>query len=421
MGWTLAVGTRRIAGALRLAAVLLAGCCLSASCGDSTTAPSGSTLTLVATPASVGFNGTSTIVADLRQGNGQPVDDGTLITFAATLGSVQPGSAESLAGKATVTFIAGAESGMAVVTAASGSQGSVRVAVGAAAAAQVNMTAMPAAVPFNGGTSTISAVVLDATGKPLSSVPVAFTTTAGAVTPSAVKSDPTGVAQAVLTTNRAASVTAVVGASGSADANAPRASVSVGLAPQPVPIVSFTASENPTMNQATTFTISAAPAANGGAAIQNVTINFGDGSRALDLGTVSGPAIVAQHVYTSPGPFTVTVRATDTAGGTATATTVIVVAAQAPLSVVIAVAPPVVVGANAVYTFIATTQPPTVVIASYVWEFGDGSAPQTTTSAQVIHSFVLGAGPFSVKVTVTSTPAGQTADAFTIINPVAKP
>ena len=74
------------------------------------------------------------------------------------------GTAESVAGKATVTFVAGAESGMAVITASSGSQASVRIPVGAAAATRLNMSAAPTAVPFNGGTSTISATVLDAGG-----------------------------------------------------------------------------------------------------------------------------------------------------------------------------------------------------------------------------------------------------------------
>jgi hypothetical protein len=357
------------------------------------------------------------IVADVRKGDGQPVSDGTVITFAATLGSVQPSSAESLQGKATVNFVAGAESGMAVITASSGSQGSVRIAIGAAAAARLSVNAAPPAVPFNGGTSTISATVVDATGKPLSSIPVSFTTTAGAVTPSAVKSDPNGIAQAVLTTSREASVTAVVGAAGTSgsDANAARGSVSVALAPRPVPVVSIAASENPTMNQTTTFTISAAPAANGGGAIQNVSINFGDGSRPLDLGAASGTAIVAQHVYLSPGPFTVAVTATDVNGGAATVSTVIVVAAQAPLSVAIAASAPIDVGSTRVYTFVATVQPATVIIATYQWDFGDGSAVQVTTGPQVIHSFDERPESYTIKVTVTSTTPVQTADAIAII------
>ena len=142
----------------------------------------------------------------------------------------------------------------------------------------------------------------------------------------------------VLTTSREASVTAVVGAAGApADPNVTRSSVAVTLAPRPIPVMSIAVSDNPTQNQTTTFTISVAPAANGGAPIQNVSINFGDGSRAADLGAASGAAVTARHVYTSPGSFTVAATATDANGGAATVSTVIVVAAQAPLSVAIAV------------------------------------------------------------------------------------
>jgi len=313
MHLTHAVGTRRIAGAFRLAAVLLAGGSLIPACSDSSVAPSGSSVTLTATPGSLGFNGMAAIVADVRKSDGQPAADGTVVSFGATLGSVQPDTAESVAGKATVTFVAGAESGMAVITASSGSQASVRIPVGAAAATRLNVSAAPAAVPFNGGTSTISATVLDSGGKPLTSVPVSFTTTSGTVTPSSVKSDPNGVAQVVLTTSREASVTAVVGvaAAPAGDPNVVRGSVGVTLAPRPVPVVSIAVSDNPTQNQTTTFTISVAPAANGGAPIQNVSISFGDGSRPADLGAASGAAVVARHVYTSPGSFTVSVTATD--------------------------------------------------------------------------------------------------------------
>ena len=418
MHLTLAVGSRRIAGAFRVAAVPLAAGCLIFACSDSPVAPSGSTVTLTATPGSLGFSGMAEIVADVRKSDGQPAPDGTVVSFGATLGSVQPDTAESVAGKATVTFVAGAESGMAVITASSGSQGSVRIPIGAAAATRLNMSASPTAVPFNGGTSTISATVLDGGGKPLSSVPVSFTSTSGTVTPSSVKSDPNGVAQVVLTTSREASVTAVVGAGGSGnDPNIARGSVAVALAPRPIPVVSIAVSDNPTVNQTTTFTISVAPAANGGAPIQNVSISFGDGSRAQDLGAASGAAVIGRHIYGSPGSFTASVTATDANGGSATVSTVVIVAAQAPLSVTLAAGAPIDGGTTKVYTFVATVQPATAIIATYQWDFGDGSAVQVTTGPQVIHSFTKRAAAqnYVIKVTVTTTPPVQTADAIAAI------
>jgi PKD repeat protein len=193
--------------------------------------------------------------------------------------------------------------------------------------------------------------------------------------------------------------------------------VAVALAPRPIPVVSIAVSDNPTVNQTTTFTISVAPAANGGAPIQNVSISFGDGSRAQDLGAASGAAVIGRHIYASPGSFTASVTATDANGGSATVSTVVIVAAQAPLSVTLAAGAPIDGGTTKVYTFVATVQPATAIIATYQWDFGDGSAVQVTTGPQVIHSFTKRAATenYVIKVTVTTTPPVQTADAIAAI------
>ena len=325
---------------------------------------------------------------------------------------------------AAVAFLAGPLSGIAVITASSGGSttgpdAAVKLAVGAAAAARIGMTANPATIPFSGGSSTITATVVDSGGVPLASVPLTFSTSAGTLTSTAIKTDANGNAQTTLTTTgQAASVKAVIGAPGSASGDVgagATGSVSVAVAPRPQPAVSVAPGPTPTAQTPVTFTIAAVPAAGSGTTIQDVTINFGDGEK-FDLGAVSGMNIVAQHVYQFSGTYTVTVTAVDTAGGSGIATAVLVVAPQAPLSVAIAFAPPVVAGANTIFTFTAAAMPATAVIASYRWQFGDGSAVQTTTGNQVTHSFKNGGGPYTVQVTIVSA-QGQTADTFTIISP----
>ena len=386
-------------------------------------APSGARLTLSSTATALAFNGAATISATLVNADGTTPPDGTMVTFSTTLGSLQPAETATAKGVAVVTFNAGPASGTAIVTARSGETGSgdgVRIAVGVAAVARVAVVATPAVVPFGGGTSAITATVTDASGTPLPTIPVTFTTTAGTLTPSSVKTDAKGIAQATLTTSDAATVTATAGPApsdpGAGTVGTTPGSVAVTVAPRLQPSVSVMPSANPTAQTPTTFTIAATPAAGSTAVIRQVSIAFGDGKSA-DLGAVSGAAIAVQHVYATGGTYAVTVTAVDSGAGMGTASAVIVVAFQAPLSVAIAPGPVVPAGTNSIVTLTATVTPPTVVIGRYAWNFGDGSDPQSTTGNQVQHIFKNGAGPFTVTVTVTSVETGQTASGFTIINP----
>ena len=396
-------------------------------CGKETAlAPSGSTMLVSTSAADVPFNGTAMLVAQLVKPGDQVPPDGTIVTFAATLGSVQPAQAPTAGGRATATFIAGTMAGTAVISARAQQdtlsiEGVATIAVGTAAASRVLVTANPPSVPYNGGSSSITATVVDASGKPLATIPLTFSTTAGAVAPPTAKTDANGVATVTLTTGQPATVTATIGATGSASGNlgaGTQGTVAISVAPRPLPSVSVTPSANPTAQAVTTFTISAVPAANSGTTIQNVSINFGDGSRPVDLGAGSGAGVVvAQHQYQSAGTFMVTATAVDSGGASATATAVIIVAPAQPLGVAIVAAPPVVGATSSIYTFTATPTPPTAVIGSYTWNFGDGSDELVTTSNQATHSFANGKGPYTVFVTVETIPSGRTADGFTIINP----
>ncbi len=88
----------------------------------------------------------------------------------------RPSEARTQNGVATVQFLGNGQSGKATIKALSGGSASdaLELSVGAGAAGRVSVTANPASVPAAGGTTTISAAVVDASGNPLSGVPVTF-------------------------------------------------------------------------------------------------------------------------------------------------------------------------------------------------------------------------------------------------------
>src|SRR5262245_55622923 len=185
---------------------------------------------------------------------------------------------------------------------------------------RVSLTATPESVPFGGGSSTVTAVVTDASSNPLPFAPVAFSTSSGSVTPTNAKTDSNGKVQTTLTTASAAVVTAVAGAS-PVDTGAPSGptvtnTLTVPMTGRPVPVASIAANGPAVAGTPITFTISATPAAGTNTTIRNVSVSFGDGG-ATDLGAVSGTDIAVQHVYATGGTYTVSMTATDSGGGTA--------------------------------------------------------------------------------------------------------
>ena len=84
------------------------------------TAPTESTIQVFSTASTVPLNGTADIVATVTEPSGTLVQNGTLVTFTATLGRLDSAEARTENGKVTVRFIAGNQSGTATVTALSG-------------------------------------------------------------------------------------------------------------------------------------------------------------------------------------------------------------------------------------------------------------------------------------------------------------
>lgn len=460
-------------------------------------APTMSTITLSAASTTVQANGSTTVTASVLEVSGTPVQNGTLVSFTTTVGQITPADARTSNGRVTVTFSGAGQSGEAQIRANSGGAKTadpLLIKVGGAAASRIQLTATPSTVPSGGGSSVITALVSDANGNSLSSVQVAFSTTAGNLSSTIVSTDASGQAQTTLTTNREATVTATAGAAatgttgtsgtvivrvnvlpglsitpptGTVTAGVPASftvtastptgaspfrdvmisfgdgqtlslgavtasvtvphtyssagtytvsasgvdsdgnvvsgvSTSVTVAARLQPTVTIAASATPSEGSTTTFTITANPAASSGAVIQNVTVNFGDGSTA-DLGATTGSTTV-QHVYQSSGTYTVTATARDSNGGTASASTVIIVQ-------------PVVVSITftntlKVFSFTAVL-PMGTSGASFEWDFGDGS--RATTTGNMVTKIYTTSGSTPVTVTVTTT-VGTTARGSTVVN-----
>ncbi len=177
------------------------------------TAPTDSTITLFANSTTVGLNGSIEITATVIESAGTPVQNGTVVTFTTTLGTIEPNEARTNNGKVTVKLLAGTRSGTAEVRAFSGGTSSgdaLTVTVGAAAAGKVELLGNPSALPAAGGVVQLTAIVSDASGNRLSGIPVNFATDAGVLAPTSATSDGNGEARASLTTTAKARVTASV-------------------------------------------------------------------------------------------------------------------------------------------------------------------------------------------------------------------
>jgi len=280
----------------------------------------------------------------------------------------------------SVKLVADGRSGIATVTAFSGSATQkLEVKIGAAAAERVAVTASTSSVPANGGTAIISARVEDASGNPLSGVPVTFTTTAGTLTPATSLTNEGGFATSSLSTTAQAEVTATAGGKSSKVTVSVRSRSTITMTPPAGGIF---------VGAPATFTVTPGTAV----ALAAVTIDFGDG-QSQTLGAISSSTVVV-HFYEDDGVFQAMVRATDIDGGTAEATGSVAVtsftfsATSSPTSGVV----------GSLFSFSVTGLPTTVPIDRYEWNFGDGTVRSTTTGSTT-HGY-LTPGLKTVSVTV---------------------
>ncbi|MBI1873948.1 MAG: Ig-like domain-containing protein [Acidobacteria bacterium] len=289
-------------------------------------APTQSTISLFATANVIAANGSTQLIATVREQAGAAVPNGTVVTFTTTLGSIEPREARTQDGTVTVRLVSSGQSGTAIVKAFSGNSTSdaVEIRIGGAAASRVVLSATPSVVPGTGGTVQLVAVVTDSAGNRLAGVPVTFTATAGALGVGTVISDLNGEARNTLTTTRGSVVTASAGGQ--------LAQVTIAVNVGPVVAVTPPTGVPTARQQAAVFAITVSPGGGlTGSPISNVRVDWGDDDF-VNLGAVSG-AINVAHVYDGGGTYLVTVTATDTSGQQSSVSTVVVIAEPLPLNV----------------------------------------------------------------------------------------
>jgi hypothetical protein len=391
------VGTPR-STARRLLVLLLLGASAWLGACDKVplTAPTGTTIRLYTNTQVLPVNGTAQITASVLETGGNPVQNGTMVTFTSSLGTITPAEAATTDGKATVIFYAGTASGTAVInafsgpastTSSSGTTGGtggtagttgtgVSITVGAAAVTTVIATSSPSSVSQVGGTSTITASVLDANNNALSGIPVSFATDQGTLSPVTATTGASGTATTTLTTNQTATVTVTAGTK---TATAKVTAVAV-------PTITVTGpSTLPTVGVTANFTVTAT-AGSGASPIRSVFIDFGDGQTA-SLGQASG-SVTVPHVYKTTGTYTVTAIATDASGQSTSASVPVVVFGPVAFTVTLA-APSGKSGVSVTLTAVVGAGSPA--IDRYEWSFGDG-ATAVTTEATAPHIYTLAVG-----------------------------
>ena len=380
-------------------------------------APTSSTISVSAPTRVLPLGGSVDITAFVLEQAGTPVHNGTTVRFTTSLGTLNPAEAQTRNGLAVTTFHAGNVSGVAQIRAVSGAATGtagtgteatttnvIEITIGAAAATRVALSASPTTVSSSGGTSEISATVLDGSGNVLMGVPVVFSTSAGSLSSSTANTDSSGRATVTLTTNRAATVTARVGGGTSA----PSAEVAITTASPPS--VSLAVSPaSPVAGQPVTLTIT--PSIATGAPAPRAVVSWGDGNQE-DIGAVASARSVA-HTYSSPGSYTITVRTTADGESTTASAGVVV---GLPPSVAVSATPTSGPAASTTFAFTITPaasgNPQNVSI-----DFGDGSATidlGAVTSATTVTRRYSAPGSYTVRVTQTNT-NGTTSTAVVVV------
>ena len=182
-------------------------------------------------------------------------------------------------------------------------------------------------------------------------------------------------------------------------------STSVTVTPPALTLTITPPSTLPSANLPATFTFAAtAPA---GDSVRNVSVDWGDGSAAQDLGAISGTVAVS-HVFKTAGTFVINGTVTDVFGNSSKVSTSITVIPVPKPTIIITPSPvPGKVNTQTTLT-IQVTLPSGISVQDLNINFGDGQQANLggATSAAVPHVYTT-TGTFTVTVTVLDT-AGET-------------
>lgn len=374
------------------------------------TSPTGSTIALSVDRDTLPLNGQATVTAVVTESAGTPVQNGTTVTFQTSLGRTDPIEAQTVNGKATVTFLAGTVSGTAAISAFSGgartgsgnsSSGGVSIKVGTAGVERVSVRTEPVNVPVTGGTVSVVAAIFDAAGNPVINTPVTFAVDFGTLSANVATTDGNGEARVLLTTNRTTKVTVTAG-SKTGEFN---------LAALNPPSVTLSCGSTNTANVGVPVSCTITPTVSGNgsssAPIQNVTINWGDGTGEQPLGIVTGATVVS-HTYSSPGSFQVLAAATDANSQRGQAIVTLNVTRAIPTISISASASTGSVGVPVSFT-VTPPSNPTIPTTGVTVDFGDGSSRNlgAITAATTVTRTYSSTGSYVVSATITDAAGGR--------------
>ena len=418
------LGLRRLATSIALLTVAGSLALVSACDKVPLLAPAGSVITLFPSASFVPANGQIEIVATVIEqgtaatppangnggttttstaGSGTPVHNGTLVSFATTIGRVEPREARTHNGQVRVMFFADGNSGPATITAFSGGASAKieNLPVGSAAIERLQVSLSPQSLPPTGGVVTVQARAENTAGVALPGVLVNFSTDNGILSSSSAITDASGIATTTLSTTVAAKVTA--------NAAGKTAEASVTLRPRTG--VTLTAPTTPvSAGVPANFTVGVSATAN----IRDVVVDFGDGS-VQSLGAISGSTTI-QHTYEESGSYNVRATAVEASGFTEQVGTSITILPGQPPSVVITASnnnPS--VGETVILT--ATVQGATSTILRYEWNFGAGAVPataQTTGNRATVTYTTPGTKVITVRVVQAAGPSGEGTTAIVV-------
>jgi parallel beta-helix repeat protein len=285
------------------------------------------TLTLTAVPATLPVGNSSTLTATATDQYGNPVADGTTISFTTSLGALSSSTANTSGGDASVTLSSTVASVATVTATVNSLSATAQVTFTPGAPFTLTLTAVPATLPV-GNSSTLTATATDQFGNPVADgTTISFTTSLGGVSPvtattvggvvtATLNSTVAGVAAVTATVNSlsaTAQVTFTPGAPFTLTLTAVPATLPVGNSST----LTATATDqygNPVADGTTiSFTTSlgalSSSTANTSGGDASVTLSSTVASVATVTATVNSLSATAQVTFTPGAPFTLTLTA----------------------------------------------------------------------------------------------------------------
>jgi parallel beta-helix repeat protein len=368
------------------------------------------TLTLTAVPSTVLVGGASALTATATDQFGNPVADGTTISFTTSLGGVSPVTATTVGGVVTAT-LSSTVAGVATVTATVNSlSATTQVTFTAGAPFTLTLTAVPTTLPV-GNSSTLTATATDQFGNPVADgTTISFTTSLGNVSP-VTATTVGGVVTATLNST-VAGVAAVTATVGSLSATA-----QVTFTPGAPFTLTLTAVPS-TLPVGNSSTLTATATDQYGNVVANgTTITFTTSLGTLSSGTAATSAGNASVTLSSTVAGVATVTATV---GSLSATAQVTFTPGAPFTLTLTAVPSTLpVGSSSALTATATDQYGNAVadgtVVSFTTDLGSVS-PVTATTVGGITTATLGSTAAGV-ATVTATVNGLSATAQVTFTP----